>query len=170
LYPVGIANGVVCRLANSTHGLALLRTLSSRMPPIKAEETPVGGLQFLNRLPCVRYYLLAVLGPMSSRFTEGSQRSLHRSFWFAWPRACLEGGGGGYVGRSWRRLDPYFLGVEGSVHLLVKVFQQFCDAALRISFTLRLDKPTAAVVGWKSTQEFLALRLANRHLCYPLVL
>jgi hypothetical protein len=63
---------VVWPFAYSAHGLAFLRTLSSSMSPIKEEKAPVNCLQFLNPLLCV-CYLLAVLDPMTSRFSEGAE-------------------------------------------------------------------------------------------------
>ena len=143
---------MVWLFADSSRGLAL-RTLSNCMSPIEAKEASVIRLQFLNSVLCV-CYLLAVLGPMTFRFAEGFRCSLKRHFWSAWPRAYLEGGGSGNVSRSCGRLAPYFLGAEGSVHLIVYVFQEFCDAALRNFFTLCLDEPTAANVGRESAQEF----------------
>jgi hypothetical protein len=35
----------------------------------------------------------------------------------------LESGSGGNEGRSWEGLASYFLGVDGSVYLLIEVFQ-----------------------------------------------
>jgi hypothetical protein len=125
------------------------------MSSIKAEIASVARLQFLNPLLLV-CYLLAVLGPMTFRFTEDTERfqhSLRLSLWFTWSRAYLKGGGGGNISRRWRRLASYFWSVEGSVHLLVKVLHKLRDPALWNSFLLRVDKPTASDVGCKGGHE-----------------